>query len=53
MESAASSSSPFQRTTDMQNVPLTIENLPRHRVFRTNPNTLTEQDIKPRGKECQ
>ncbi|KAG5590096.1 hypothetical protein H5410_040610 [Solanum commersonii] len=46
METASSSSSPFQKTTPITPVEYTIDNLPRHRVYRQDPATEPEM-IRP------
>ncbi|WMV40576.1 hypothetical protein MTR67_033961 [Solanum verrucosum] len=48
METASSSSSPFQKTTPITPVEYTIGNLPRHRVFRQDPTTEPEM-VRPIG----
>ncbi|KAH0656951.1 hypothetical protein KY285_031833 [Solanum tuberosum] len=48
METASSSSSPFQKTTPITPVEYTIGNLPRHRVYRQDPATKPEM-VRPIG----
>ncbi|KAH0706048.1 hypothetical protein KY289_011124 [Solanum tuberosum] len=48
METASSSSSPFQKTTPITPVEYTIGNLPRHRVYRQDPATEPEM-VRPIG----
>ncbi|KAG5567908.1 hypothetical protein H5410_065076 [Solanum commersonii] len=48
METASSSSSPFQKTTPITPVEYTIGNLPRHRVYRQDPATEPKM-VKPIG----
>ncbi|KAG5592188.1 hypothetical protein H5410_042702 [Solanum commersonii] len=46
MESTSSSVSPFQRTAQPHTIDTSTENVPRRRVFRVNPDTVTE-NIRP------
>ncbi|KAH0713055.1 hypothetical protein KY289_009014 [Solanum tuberosum] len=48
METASSSSSPFQKTTPIPPIEYTIGNLPQHRVFRQDPMTEPEM-VRPIG----
>ncbi|WMV29160.1 hypothetical protein MTR67_022545, partial [Solanum verrucosum] len=49
MESTSSSASPFQRTSQHHTVDTNIENVPRRRVYRVNPDTVTE-NVRPMGR---
>ncbi|KAG5632774.1 hypothetical protein H5410_004491 [Solanum commersonii] len=49
MESTSSSASPFQRTAQPHTIDTSIGNVPRRRVFRVNPDTVTE-DVRPMGR---
>ncbi|KAG5616796.1 hypothetical protein H5410_016620, partial [Solanum commersonii] len=49
MESTSSSASPFQRTAQPHTIDTSIENVPRRRVFRVNPDTVTE-NVRPMGR---
>jgi len=49
MESTSSSASPFQRTSQHHTVDTSIGNVPRRRVYRVNPDTVTE-NVRPMGR---
>lgn len=49
MESASSSSSPFQRTVYQHIVDTIMGNVPRRREFRVNPEVVIE-NVRPMGK---
>ncbi|WMV54601.1 hypothetical protein MTR67_047986 [Solanum verrucosum] len=49
MESTSSSASPFQRTTQHHTIDTSIGNVPRIRVYRVNPDTVTE-NVRPMGR---
>ncbi|WMV38461.1 hypothetical protein MTR67_031846 [Solanum verrucosum] len=49
MESTSSSASPFQLTAQQHTIDTSIGNVPRRRVFRINPDTVTE-NIRPMGR---
>ncbi|KAG5608537.1 hypothetical protein H5410_019818 [Solanum commersonii] len=49
MESTSSSASPFQRTAQPHTIDTSIGNVPRRRVFRVNPDTVTE-NVRPMGR---
>ncbi|WMV49054.1 hypothetical protein MTR67_042439 [Solanum verrucosum] len=49
MKSTSSSASPFQRTSQHHTVDTSIGNVPRRRVYRVNPDTVTE-NVRPMGR---
>ncbi|WMV46062.1 hypothetical protein MTR67_039447, partial [Solanum verrucosum] len=49
MESTSSSASPFQRTAQHHTIDTSIGNVPRRRVYRVNPDTVTE-NVRPMGR---
>ncbi|WMV10302.1 hypothetical protein MTR67_003687 [Solanum verrucosum] len=49
MKSTSSSASPFQRTTQHHTIDTSIGNVPRRRVYRVNPDTVTE-NVRPMGR---
>ncbi|KAG5628542.1 hypothetical protein H5410_000259 [Solanum commersonii] len=49
MESTSSSASPFQRTAQPHTIDTSTGNVPRRRVFRVNPDTVTE-NVRPMGR---